>query len=375
MIRVLQVIEKMDRGGAETFIMNIYRNINRSEYQFDFLVHDPSGHYIEEIKGLGGRIYALPTPSSIGIRKYKKLLKNVLTNNGPFQAIHSHIHHFSGIIVQTAKQAKIPVRIAHSHTSMDLKATNPIRNIYKKLMESLIKRNATLLFYCSKKAGKSLFGNNFNSDSRSVFIPNPVQLDDFRPVWQMDKNEIQSQLGIPLRKKIVGHVGSFTYPKNHTFLIDTFHLLLREHPDFHLVLVGGGPLRNDIEKKVNDLGISDNVTFFGVTNEVPLVLRTFDVMLFPSLFEGLPTVIVEAQAAGIASVLSSTITSEVDMDLGLLKYKDLNSAITDWTNVILDLVNKKVLDNQIIFNKILSKGFDTAQVAKLCERLYLNGHK
>ncbi|WP_419955632.1 glycosyltransferase family 1 protein [Neobacillus niacini] len=375
MIRVLQVIEKMDRGGAETFIMNLYRNINRSEIQFDFLVHDPAGHYIDEIKELGGNIYPLPSPSSIGIRKYKKLLKEVLTTNGPFNAIHSHIHHFSGVIVQTARNAKIPVRISHSHTSRDFKVSNPLRKMYKMIMETLIKNNSTLLFYCSDKAGQALYGSNFKKDKRSVFIPNSVQLDQFKSVWQMDKNEIRSQLGIPLSKKIVGHVGSFTTPKNHLFLIEVFHHLVKTHPDFHLVLVGGGPLRSDIESKVNELGMSENVTFFGVTNDVPMVLRTFDIMLFPSLFEGLPTVIVEAQAAGIPAVLSNTITTEVDMDLGLLVYNDLNLTLDHWSNTILELVNKRVPEYQIIVNKILSKGFDTAQVAELCERLYINGHK
>jgi glycosyltransferase EpsF len=375
MIRVLQVIEKMDRGGAETFIMNLYRNINRSQYQFDFLVHDPHGHYIDEIKEMGGNVYLLPRPSSIGIQQYKKLLKNLLVSNGPFDAVHSHIHHFSGVIVQTAKRTKIPVRISHSHTSKDLKAANPLRNIYKQLMKSLIKQNSTLLYYCSKSAGKSLFGGNFNRDKRSVFIPNSVQLDNFKPVWQENKNDIRGKLGIPLGKNIVGHVGSFSHPKNHLFLVAIFHDLLKKNPDFHLVLVGGGPLRHEIEKMVLDLGISDSVTFFGVTNNVPLVLRTFDVMLFPSLFEGLPTVIVEAQTAGIPAVLSSTITPEVDMDLGLLEYRDLEMDINDWSSTILELMNKELLDYQTISNKILSKGFDTTQVAKLCERLYIYDRK
>jgi glycosyltransferase EpsF len=375
MIRVLQVIEKMDRGGAETFIMNLYRNINRSQYQFDFLVHDPHGHYIDEIKEMGGNIYSLPKPKSIGIRQYNKLLKNLLENNGPFDAIHSHIHHFSGFIVQTAKRAKIPVRISHSHTSMDLKAANPIRIIYKELMKSLIKQNSTLLCYCSKNAGKALFGINFNRDKRSIFIPNSVQLDHFKPIWQEKKNDIRGKIGIPLGKNIVGHVGSFSHPKNHSYLVEIFHNLLKKNPDFHLVLVGGGPLRHEIEKKVQDLGISDSVTFYGVTNNVPLVLRSFDVILFPSLFEGLPTVIVEAQTAGVPAVLSSTITPEVDMDLGLLEYRDLKMDINDWSNTILDLMNKEVLDYQTISKKILSKGFDTTQVAKLCERLYIYDRK
>jgi glycosyltransferase EpsF len=375
MIRVLHVIEKMDRGGAETLIMNLYRNINRSQYQFDFLVHDPSGHYIDEIKEMGGVVYTLPKPSSIGIRQYKKILKKLLESNGPFDAIHSHIHHFSGVIVQIAKRANIPVRISHSHTSMDLKVANPLRNIYKELMKSLIKHNSTLLFYCSQSAGKSLFGSKFNSDNRSIFIPNSVQLDHFKPVWQKDKNEIRSQLGIPINKKIVGHVGNFTHPKNHTFLVEIFHDLFKKNSDLHLVLVGGGLLIPDIEKKVLDLGIGDSVTFYGLTNDVPLVLRSFDVMLFPSLFEGLPTVIVEAQAAGIPIVLSSTITPEVDMDLGLLEYRDLKMDLKGWSNTILDLMNKEVPDYQIISKKILSKGFDTPQVAKLCERLYSDDRK
>lgn len=371
MLRVLHIIEKMDRGGAETLIMNLYKEIDRSRIQFDFLVHDSAeGHFDEEIIKMGGRIFPLPKPSSTGIKKYQKLLLNSLREYGPFSAVHSHIHFFSGIIMQVAKKSNIPVRIAHSHTSVDFKAGNILRYFYTAHMRYLINKNATKLFYCSETAGEALFGTNYINDSRSVFIPNSVKLEKFSVLGNEEKKIIRKKLGFPENKKIIGHVGSFTTPKNHTFLIDVFSELVKNSDGHHLILVGGGPLRDEIENKVKKLNLNESVTFYGVTDNVPLILQAFDSMLFPSLFEGLPTVIVEAQASGLPCIISNTITNEVNMDLGLIEKADLKADINEWLNKISAINLKKIPTNSKIKENINKKGFETSQVAKFCELQY-----
>jgi glycosyltransferase EpsF len=368
MIKVLQVIEKMDRGGAETLIMNIYREIDKKAVQFEFLVHDDApAQYDQEIYNLGGKIHYLPKPNSVGLIKYQRYLTEFFGKHRYFHAVHSHIHHFSGVIMKIAKKNNLPVRIAHSHTSSDLKDSSFIRNMYKTYMTFLIKNNATSLNYCSKIAALSLFGN---LDKKSQFMPNPVDLRRFAEIECVDSYSVRKKYDFPLDKKIIGHIGSFTHPKNHNFLIDTLNSLISEERDWHLVLVGDGPLRQEIKNKVKDLGLDDNVTFFGVTNEVPLILKTFDVLVFPSFFEGLPTAIVEAQAAGIPSIISDTITTEVDMDLGLVETVSLLDTLDSWKLRMKTALDKERPAFEEIANKIYLKGFDISQVAKLCERLY-----
>jgi glycosyltransferase EpsF len=374
MIRVLHIIEKMDRGGAETLIMNLYREIDKKNVQFDFVVHETeSGHFDKEIISLGGKIYPLPKPSSIGMKEYQLALSELLQKNGPFHAVHSHIHYFSGVIMKVAKKQNVPVRIAHSHTSADFKKESIVRTLYKGYMRNLILANATLLFYCSDKAGKALLGNKFINDKRSVFIPNSVNLELFINGYEQDKHTLRKTLNIPTDKQIVGHVGSFTKPKNHVFLIKIFQQLLKESDNYHLVLVGGGPLRRETEELVKEYKIERHVTFYGVTDDVPSVIQSFDMVLFPSLFEGLPTVIVEAQAAGVPIVMSENITDEVNMDLGILAKVNLDESTEIWVKQIRNtlLLNKPSVEE--IKNNIYSKGFSTNQVAKLCEGLYLNG--
>jgi glycosyltransferase involved in cell wall biosynthesis len=373
-IRVLHVIGKMNRGGAETLIMNLYRNIDRRNIQFDFLVHThEEGDYDGEIKRLGGRIYVLPLPNEVGVKVYKKGLSKVLESNGPFKAVHSHVHYFSGIILSVSKKLKVPIRIAHSHTTSDGKNSTIRRVLYRKYMSFLINKNSTNLFSCSDKASSSLFGSRSLVDKRLKRISNGVDLNLFENNKDR-KREILDTLNIDENDTIIGHVGSFTYPKNHKLMIEIFALLKIHIANAKLVLVGDGPLKETILQDIKAKGLEKSVFMLGVREDVPDIMSIFDVFLFPSIYEGLPTVLIEAQASSLRCIISDNITKEIDMGLGLINSVGINENKTVWIEAILNALKykNKQLDWSQIQKNIKKGGFDIQQVSSCVERLYTN---
>lgn len=374
-IRILHVLTIMNRGGAETMVMNYYRNINRELVQFDFLLHrKETGAFDNEILSLGGKIYRMPSISPKNYFKYQKELEQFFDEHPEYQVVHSHLNALSSIIFKVAKKKGIKTRIAHSHLAVEpfvfLKVFKPntdIKATIKDSTQSLIRRRvrhlATHYFACGEKAGDWLFGKS-NRDKVKI-INNAVNAKDFLYNPEIRK-KVQNELGLEGRK-IIGHVGRFNEQKNHFLLIDIFHSLLQKNPNCTLLLVGDGNLRSKIQNKVKQLGITKEVVFLGLREDIPELLQAFDLFLFPSLYEGLPVTLIEAQASGLKIVASNTITNEVDLT-GLITFCGLTDPIDHWAE---EVDKNLTYERKNMLNSIVQGQYDIVENARNLQEFYL----
>ena len=353
-IRILQVVTIMNRGGLETMLMNYYRQMDRTKIQFDFMVHrNEEGHYDEEILKLGGNIYRMPQIRPGNYKRYFRLLDEFFSSHSEYKVVHSHINENSSFVLRAANKANVPCRIAHSHLSdlaIDIKL--PFR-IYAR---NVMKNHPTDYFSCSQKAGDWLFGKKISDSTRHLVLNNAVNVNEFK-FNQSARNQIRKELKIE-DKLVIGHIGRFNKQKNHNFLLDIFKTVHEQQTNAVLVLVGEGHLRQSIEKKASELGISDQVLFLGVREDISTIMHGFDLFLFPSLFEGLPVVLVEAQAAGLKCIVSDSITSESDIT-ERIEFVSLNKSPKFWAQVILT----STYDHKDTSEKLRKNGYDTVTMA------------
>ena len=358
MIRILNVVTDMGRGGLETMIMNYYRKIDRSKLQFDFIVHrEKRETYDDEIESLGGKIYRLPRLNPFSMQ-YRKKLGDFFDNHPEYQIIHVHQDCLSSVILKIALEHGVKVRIAHSHSSSQNKNIKyPIKLFYKKS----IKKYATDLLACSEEAGRWMF----NSDDFEV-LNNAI--DAKRYIYDEHvRLDARSKLGIKDDELVIGHVGRFSPPKNHEFLIDIFNEIQKKRKA-KLLLVGDGSLRTSIEEKVNRLELKDKVIFAGIQPNVDWWLQAMDIFLFPSIYEGLPLTIVEAQASGLRCYISDKVPIECKKT-DLVEQICLSEGAQKWAQIILE---KEMYDRRNTYEEICEAGFDVDKNAKWVEQYYIS---
>lgn len=334
-LRVLQVIGGTNRGGAETWMLSVLRELDRERFDVHLLVHHAAtGAYDAEIRALG-----YPIHMCVGYRRpwqYVRRLLRVLDEHGPFDVVHSHVNLFSGLVMRVAKRAGVPVRVAHGHTARHgAGADHPaIRAWYEGTMLSWVQRYATLGFGVSEAAAEALFGKKWRSDPRWAVLHCGISLDTFRS--GIDRAAIRAEIGLSPTDFVVGHVGRFVEAKNHGFLLRVAAELARLEPSTRLVMVGDGPLRSSVERMSERLGLGDRVRLLGVRKDVQrLLMGVFDVFLFPSLYEGLPLSCLEAQAAGLPVILSDVIAREAIVANGLVTRLSLSCPPRVWAEACL----------------------------------------
>uniref|UniRef100_UPI00313BE79F glycosyltransferase family 1 protein n=1 Tax=Bacillus sp. OTU2372 TaxID=3043858 RepID=UPI00313BE79F len=351
----------MNRGGLETMLMNYYRQMDRNKIQFDFMVHrDEEGHYDQEILNLGGKIFRMPPIRPGNYSIYFDLLDEFFKEHREYKVVHSHNNENSSFVLKAAKKAGIPCRIAHSHLSdlgIDLKI--PFR-LYARYY---LRNNPNNYFACSKKAGQWLFGKKIANSKELRVLNNAVNVNEFKFDETVRKN-IRDQLGIK-DELVLGHIGRFNKQKNHEFLIEIFKNVHQKCPKALLLLIGEGNLRTSIEKKVANLGLSSHVRFLGIRSDVSNLMQAMDLFVFPSLFEGLPVVMVEAQAAGLKCIVSDEITKESDIT-GRVEFISLNKSPDYWAKQIL-FTSYEHADTSEYFKK---NGYDSVTMADWLANFY-----
>ncbi len=348
-IRILHVVGAMNRGGAETWLMHILRNIDRKIFQMDFLVGTTNAcAYDDEIRSLGGRVIPCTGPSQP--LKYAQKFKQILREYGPYDVVHSHIHHYNGYILRLADQAGVPNRVCHSHidsTALEAKS-GWMRRWYFKLMTRWIDRHATIGLGCSDVASANLFGANWKNDPRWQIYYCSIGLAPFAvAIDTQTAQTTRAELGIPAQAVVIGHVGRFQEQKNHPFLLDIFVEVLKQEPQAYLLLVGEGPLRPEIEQQAVAKGIGDRTIFAGSRPDVPsLMLGVMDAFVMPSLCEGLPLVGIEVQAAGLPTFLSEAITPEVCIVKQLVTRMSLSQSASIWADQILRSQHERSIEQR-----------------------------
>lgn len=362
-IRVLNLFTIMNRGGAETMVMNYYRKIDREKVQFDFLVHrEEEGAYEKEIKELGGRIYRMPPIYPQNFSLYKKKIREFFEEHKEYKIIHSHMSELGYFALREAKRQGIPVRICHAHNAPHgFEWKMLVRNYFKKKMMPYL----THMFMCGKESGDWLYGKEH--EDKFIQLNNAIDAEKFR-YNEKKEQEIRKELDVE-GKFVIGHVGRFFKQKNHTFLIDIFKEIQEKKKNAVLLLVGTGELKEEIEHKVKDLGLEKKVRFLGVRSDVNKIMECFDVFLFPSLFEGLPVTMVEAQAAGNLCIISDSIPRECCITKNVRIYsleKDANS----WADFVIS--ESQNYEKKDMYDDIVNAGFDINKNAKWLEEFYIN---
>lgn len=362
-VRVLHAVVNMNRGGAETLLMNLYRNLDRTRIQFDFLTSKP-GIFDDEIRQKGGIVHRIPHITDNGHRSYRRALDTFFIKHGGYKIIHSHMDKMSGIILKTAKTAGVPVRIAHSHNTMSEGGYLP--RLYKWYIGTLIASAATDRLACSHSAARWLFPGRA---SEAHILQNGIECDRFKFNAEI-RARVRDELQITETTFVVGHVGRFLHQKNHAYLIEQFAEIQSRIEDSVLLLAGDGPLRAEMEQKVRNLNIAAKVRFLGVRSDIECLLQCFDVFVFPSFHEGLPVTLVEAQGAGLRCVISDTITTEVDMGFGLIDFSPLKDR-AGYLEKILAAARRKG-SRSIPLQGLAQKGYDIRETVRWVEEFYLS---
>ncbi|WP_298316347.1 glycosyltransferase family 1 protein [uncultured Aquimarina sp.] len=372
-IRVLQVFTIMNRGGAESMIMNYYRKIDREKVQFDFLVHrKEKAAFDDEIESLGGKIYRFDPINPLFPGDYYNKLRVFFKNNSKYSVVHSHLNTFSCFPLKIAKEFNIPCRIAHAHIAIDdvsilslFSQKESIKETFKKLiklqLKKKVKRDTTHLFSCGDKAGKWLFGNKESFTTMN----NAIDTEKFAYNASVAK-EYKQEFNLQNRL-VIGHVGRFASQKNHAFLLQIFAALVKEKPASDLVLIGDGPLKKVMEKEAKSLSIDSNVHFLGVRADVPELFQMFDIFVFPSFYEGLPVTLIEAQAAGIKVLASDSITTEVSLTDDI-EFLSIDKPAEFWANKILEIDAAIKNDNT---EKIIKGEYDIVSNTQKIQKFYM----
>lgn len=357
--RVLHFQGRMGKGGAETFMMNTFRNIDRNKIQFDFLIyHDFKDvkPYNDEIEALGGRVFSVPNPKKHPLA-YIKAIKHLFSDHH-FDIVHNEAFFGGGLNLKLAYKAGIQKRIAHSHATTDGKKS-VVSKVARLILDKWLFKYATDLLACSTEAGKGLFGENHPF----LFVPNGIDLKQYQDNPE-SKEQSKKALDISEDTLLIGNIGRFEDQKNHDFLIDIFNQLVALNPKSNLLLIGEGSLETQVRNKVSRLGLTDHVHFLGVREDIPRLLNAMDVMVMPSLYEGLPISAVEAQAANVKLVLSTEVSKETVLSKNV-SFLSLSDSPKVWAETIL---------TQPYTNEPLPemKQYDTHYTAGLMQTVYLS---
>lgn len=340
--RVLHFQGRMGKGGTESFVMNMYRKIDRSKLQFDFLIYDDFKDvtdYHEEIKKLGGRIFVVTNPKK-NIVKYwfdvKKLLKKE-----KFDIAHNEVYFGGGINLLLARKQGIKKRIAHSHATSDGKSTNFAMNILRKCLYYLLIREATDFLAVSKEAGDSLFqGHSYK------IIHNGIDMSLYKENEQVRIMK-RKELGILPNDFVIGNIGRLEKQKNQSYLVNLFSEIVNKEPDAKLLIIGAGSLREELEEQILSLNLEKNIFLLGERTDIPEILQTIDVFCMTSLYEGLPMVGLEAQASQKKLVLSDTISSNTKLTPNVV-FVGLDAPKSNWIDAIFDTPIKNELTDKLM---------------------------
>ena len=367
-LKILHCLGTLNPGGVETWLLNLLRHLDTTKFQFDFCTFGAdAGLYAPEVLQLGSRVYRCPRhPSSTLSRRFRQILRE-----GNYDVVHSHVHFFSGALLRWVALERVPNRIAQSHSTHDGRPGSLGRKAYRRLMSNWIQQYATHCLAASRQAAANLFTANWQHDPRIAVLYYGIDIQSFRAVSN-EYSPHPDHMPIPAGAPVVGHVGNFVTPKNHTFLLDVAAKITKRRPDIHFLLIGDGPLRSPMQARAQSLRLENHVHFLGTRTDVPHLLRNFDAFLFPSLWEGLPAAVIEAQASGLNCVISTEITDEVVILPDRITRLPLSAGSGKWAEATIDALHRGRLDTHTFIHAIENSDFSIQQSLSRLLALYSN---
>lgn len=366
MIRILHVIHGMDCGGTENIIMNLYRNIDRTRMQFDFLVHTKKECFFdEEIKCLGGRIYRVPYYTISNIVIYRKAIHHLFSEHKEWAVVHGHLGSCACIYLSIAKKYGL-YTIAHSHAINDKKIN--LKVLLYRFHAYLSRGVANFYMGCSYEAGVDRYGKRIAKSNKFHIINNGINAKEyvFNPTI---RNQIRLEFGIK-EKYVVGHVGRFNAVKNHKFMVSVLAELKKLKPDYVMMFVGDGELRQEVVNQAKELGVLEDVIFTGIRKDVPNVLQAMDQFIFPSFNEGLGIGLIEAQASGLPCIANKDGIIPLAKISSLVEFMSLEDGNVKWAKHI-DNIRDTSPIRENMYNIVSNSGFDIIGVTKWLENFYL----
>lgn len=365
--KVLIVNDPLQYGGSDLVAVRLQQNLDKEKYECVYcLRHDEEiGPLEEQVAATGVRIMHQPENMLTYRKSYKYYLD--LFEKEKFDIVHSHLLFFSAIVLKAAKKKKIPVRAAHSHFTKPLFPEKGLKKIirgtYRSVMRIWLNKYATDIIGCSQEAGEYLAGKKGFS-KKGIVLNNGIDAKKYE-FDILKRNEIRKSLGVE-NKTVIGHIGQMYYVKNHGFLIDVFYEYQKIHNESVLLLVSDGPDRNKLEEKVKELKIEEKVIFLGFRDDIPNLLLAMDCFVFPSIHEGFPLTLVEAQAAKLPCLVSESITKKVKYNNNF-EFLSINQSTKLWCNKIDELLK---YDRSSVDNSLIIEQFDIKNIAKKLEQIY-----
>ena len=359
-IRVLHILQRMEAGGTQALLMNLYRNIDREKVQFDFLVEYPDKQfYDDEIKQLGGKVYYTSVRKDFNVFKFQKQIEKVIKENN-YKIVHVHAYTIGYFALRIAKKCGVPVRIAHSHSN---NMTKDFKTIFKRILQKLYLIHATDYMACSIEAGKYLFYNNKFEVLNNAIDSNKFVFND------NVREKIRNKLNIHDRF-VIGHVGRFKIEKNHKFLINVFIEIKKIIPDSILLLIGDGPYKNEIIKTIKKKNIEKDVLIISNVNNINEYMQAMDVFVFPSKYEGLGIVAIESQASGTPIIISDGVPEETIISPICVK-KSLEDSYKSWAELAIKLSRNDLVHSNMQ-EYIIKNNYDVKDNAKKIAKYYID---
>lgn len=363
-VRVAEIVGNMSNGGVETLLINLFKHVDRSRFQFDFIVNGTSTNIRrKEIEELGGRVFVVPPYKKLW--EYRKALHNIFLQNH-YLIVHSHINTLSFLPLEEAKKCGVPIRIAHSHSTTN--RSEHFKNFLKLILRHFSTKYPTDLMACSENSGEWLFGKKNFTRGNITLLHNAIELQDFAFNEEKRKN-IRASLNISSSAFVIGTVGRFVKQKNPIYLLNVFKYFQSSHPNSVLLFVGDGPLLEKTKEVARKIGVLESVCFVGSHNNVSDFYSAFDVFVLTSLYEGLPVTLVEAQANGLPCVVSNNITPEAlltnSVETAGIRKKDMPI----WEHRLAKIANKSSRSNEN-GNILKSKGYSIEESSSKLERFY-----
>lgn len=369
-LRILHVVHSVDLGGIEVWLLHLLRHIDRQRFPIDALVlNDRRGPLESELRSLGCRVFYCADPRKPWV--LQRFMSDLLRRYGPYDIVHSHVHHFGGMVMRIAAKQGVPIRIIHSRNDTRSVESTPrlSRRVYMAIMRRWIDTYATQRIAISKAAAEDLFGPGWRRDNRCSIVYSGRDLSAFARLG--DPGDLRRSLGLPTDALVLGHVGRFHERKNHALIVEVAAEVFRREPSARLLLVGDGDGEDKVRAHVHALGIDDRVVFAGASDQVPQLLRhAMDVFLFPSHHEGLGVAVVEAQAAGLPCVIADHLPSEIDVVPELIHRLPVSQPSADWATVVLQAARQPAIDRNEALRTILASDFNIERSAAKIAEIY-----
>lgn len=357
------------QGGVGSVVMNLFRNIDKQRVQIDFCVlTEKEGKFDTEIQQNGGNIYHIPKIRRVGIRRYVKSIEKVLLQNGPYDGIHVHSVHMGVFALIAAKKVGVPLRIFHVHNTKDAALEKiPCHTFIEKILDNLIIKYSTIRLACGREAGMYIYGDKVEFD----VINNAVQIDRFYPYDMDERMNIRNDLGFSEADVVIGNVARFCEEKNQEFIVYLVAADRLKGGNIKAIFVGEGPLLDKVKRKAVALNCEECIKFLGNRVDVERLYNAMDVFCLPSLFEGLPVTVIEAQACGVPCITSTLVTSE--SNLGITPYKriGLDEDAELWVETIYECAKQQKISSDKIKEMLIKKEYEVATVVNKVAKIYM----